>query len=259
MKDMYSFHHNQADLDEYYSQMIEAYWRVYTRCGIREQTYLTFASGGTFSQYSHEYQTVTNAGEDLIYVCDQCQIAINQEIIADTNNACGQCKNTDLRQVKAIEVGNIFKLGTKYSAPFNFTYTDENNTSQPVIMGCYGIGPSRVMGTIVEVHHDDKGIIWPAEVAPFTIHLISLCQTSNDVTMANELYKKLTDAGIEVLYDDRPDARAGEKFADSDLLGIPLRVIVSAKTIAAHTVEVKPRSSAESSLTPLTEFLARYV
>ena len=145
MKDLYSFHHNQQNLDEYYERMIEAYFRVYTRCGIREKTYLTFASGGTFSKYSHEYQTITEAGEDSIYICDTCNIAFNSEIIEDVNHACNQCQNKELREAKAIEVGNIFKLGTKYSAPFGFSYSDENNNQQPVIMGCYGIGSSRVM------------------------------------------------------------------------------------------------------------------
>jgi prolyl-tRNA synthetase len=259
MKDMYSFHTNQADLDAYYERVTEAYFRIYTRCGIRLQTYLTFASGGTFSKYSHEYQTVTDAGEDLIYICDHCQIAANKEIIADIDNACPQCKGTILREAKAIEVGNIFKLGTKYSAPFDFNFIDENNTSNPVIMGCYGMGPSRVLGTIVEVHHDANGIVWPSEVAPFAVHLVSLCQDAADIAAVNTLYEQLLEKKIEVLFDDRADVRAGEKFADSDLLGIPLRVVVSPKTLAANSVEIKKRSETTATVVPLNEFLASYV
>ncbi len=256
MKDLYSFHHNQQNLDEYYERMIEAYFRVYTRCGIREKTYLTFASGGTFSKYSHEYQTITEAGEDSIYICDTCNIAFNSEIIEDVNHACNQCQNKELREAKAIEVGNIFKLGTKYSAPFGFSYSDENNNQQPVIMGCYGIGSSRVMGTVVEIHHDEKGILWPEEIAPYSLHLVSLCQEPDHIQQAEVLYEQLVAKGIDVLFDDRPDVRAGEKFADSDLLGIPTRVVVSAKTLAQQSVEIKKRSSEDSDFKSIISFLA---
>ena len=259
MKDLYSFHANQADLDEYYEKVTEAYFRIFTRLGLRETTYLTYASGGTFSKYSHEFQTATDAGEDLIYICNDCKIAINKEVVEDLKSSCPQCHKGDLREEKAIEVGNIFKLGTKYSAPFKFTFVDENNTAQPVLMGCYGIGPSRVLGTIVEVHNDDKGIIWPKEIAPYQIHLISLAQTGEQVEAVNALYEELVKRGVEVLYDDRPDARAGEKFADSDLLGIPLRVVVSAKTLAADSVECKERTSSEAKLVTQADFLAQYV
>lgn len=256
MKDLYSFHANQADLDQYYDQMTEAYFRVYERCGLRAKTYLTYASGGAFSKYSHEYQTVTEAGEDLIYVCAKCDIAVNKEILADLKNACPQCQNSDLREEKAIEVGNIFKLGTRFSEPFGFTFADENNQAQPVIMGCYGIGPSRVMGTIVELLHDDKGILWPAEVAPFKFHLVSLAQDADTVAKANEIYELLTAAGAEVLYDDRPDVRPGEKFADSDLLGLPWRLVISTKSLAAGGVEVKNRTTGDTAIIPLADLLA---
>lgn len=255
MKDLYSFHANQADLDQYYDQMIEAYFRVYERCGLRAKTYLTYASGGAFSKYSHEYQTVTDAGEDLIYICDKCEVAVNKEILADLKSACPQCQNAELREAKAIEVGNIFKLGTRFSEPFGFTFADENNQAQPVIMGCYGIGPSRVMGTIVELLHDDKGILWPTEVAPFTFHLVSLAQDADTVSAANELYQSLTSAGAEVLYDDRADVRAGEKFADSDLLGLPWRLVISTKSLAAGGVEVKNRATGDTQIIPLTDLL----
>lgn len=256
MKDLYSFHANQADLDTYYDRMIEAYFRVYERCGLRAKTYLTYASGGAFSKYSHEYQTVTDAGEDLIYICDKCEVAVNKEILADLKNACPQCQNAELREAKAIEVGNIFKLGTRFSEPFGFNFVDENNQAQPVIMGCYGIGPSRVMGTIVELLHDDKGILWPAEVAPFKFHLVSLATDADTVGKANEVYESLVNAGHEVLYDDRADVRAGEKFADSDLLGLPWRLVISTKSLAAGGVEIKNRTTGNTHIIALTDLIA---
>lgn len=259
MKDLYSFHANQPDLDHYYDQVTEAYFRIFTRCGISAQTYLTYASGGTFSKYSHEFQTVTEAGEDLIYVCDDCKVAINKEVIEDLNSTCPQCKKGNLREAKAIEVGNIFKLATKYSAPFKFTFVDENNTQQPVLMGCYGIGPSRVLGTIVEVSNDDKGLIWPEEVAPFKVHLVSLAQGETEVQAANNLYEELQKRGVSVLYDDRPDVRAGEKFADSDLIGIPLRVVLSARSLENGGVECKKRAAGEAEILSIDQFLAKYV
>ena len=259
MKDLYSFHANQADLDEYYEKVTEAYFRIFTRLGLGETTYLTYASGGTFSKYSHEFQTATEAGEDLIYICDECKVAINKEVIEDLNSTCPQCKKGNLREAKAIEVGNIFKLSTKYSAPFEFTFVDENNVQQPVLMGCYGIGPSRVLGTIVEVLSDDKGIVWPEEVAPFKVHLISLAQNQEQIDQANNLYEELLKRKVSVLYDDRPDARAGEKFADSDLIGIPTRVVISARSLENGGVECKPRNETESTILSVDQFLNKYV
>jgi prolyl-tRNA synthetase len=237
MKDLYSFHEDQADLDFYYEKVKDAYGRIFERAGIGNQTYLTYASGGTFSKYSHEFQTLTSAGEDIIYICDKCKVAVNKEIIEDLEFKCPVCGSQTLHQEKAVEVGNIFKLGTKYSAPFNLTYLDKEGNSQPVIMGCFGIGLQRLMGTIVEVHHDDCGIIWPKEVAPFQVHLISLGQDEQ----GEKLYLDLQGQGIDVLYDDR-DVSAGQKFADADLIGIPLRVVVSKKSLAQGGLEVKYRT-----------------
>ena len=173
MKDLYSFHTDEKDLDKYYEMAKKAYVRIYKRLGIGDSTYITFASGGSFSKYSHEFQTVAAAGEDTIYICDKCKIAINKEIIAE-QSTCPQCGNAKLREEKAIEVGNIFKLMTKYSTPFGLAYRDERGNMNDVIMGCYGIGITRLMGTIVELFHDDRGVIWPEEVAPFRFHLIEL-------------------------------------------------------------------------------------
>ena len=173
MKDLYSFNATEKDLDDYYDAMINVYNNIYKRAGIGSKTYLTFASGGSFSKYSHEFQTETPAGEDIIYLCSKCKIAVNKEIIEEQKN-CPKCGNEELKEVKAIEVGNIFKLKTKFSDAFNLTFTDKAGKEHLVQMGCYGIGISRLLGTIVEINHDENGIIWPKEVAPFDIHLLSL-------------------------------------------------------------------------------------
>jgi prolyl-tRNA synthetase len=249
MKDLYSFHATQEDLDNYYEKVLVSYTRIFDRVGLGNLTYMTYASGGTFSKYSHEFQTITEAGEDIIYSCEKCKMAINKEII-DDQNTCPKCGSADLKTQKAVEVGNIFKLGTKYSTPFDLSYMDASGQKQTVIMGCYGIGLSRVMGTIVEVCHDDKGIIWPETVAPFKIHLISLNQNEK----AEEIYHNLTSAGFEVLFDDR-DKGAGEKFADADLIGCPIRLVLSAKTLEKSSVEMKYRQETESKLVALTDLI----
>ena len=243
MKDLYSFHVDQEDLDRYYDLATRAYQRIYERLGIGELTYLTYAAGGAFSKYSHEFQTVSSAGEDLIYVCDQCRVAVNQEIIEE-QSVCPLCGEKKLEKKKAIEVGNIFKLGTKFSQPFELKYKDASGRENLVVMGCYGIGPSRIMGAIAEIYHDSKGLIWPANIAPYQVHLLSL--NSNDE--AEKIYRQLQSEGVEVLYDDR-ELSAGEKFADADLIGCPYRVVVSAKTLAADSVELKAR--AESAVAPV--------
>ena len=238
MKDLYSFNHTQEEQDEFYEKVKQAYINVFNKCGIGERTYFTTASGGTFSKYSHEFQTISDAGEDIIYITDEDKKeAINKEL-----------GEKDSKEVKSIEVGNIFKQGTKYTDPFNLYYTDESGEKKSVLMGGYGIGVTRLMGTVVEVLSDDKGIIWPKEVSPFQVHLLNLSEGSKD--KADKIYEDLTSKGIEVLYDDR-DARAGEKFADSDLIGIPVRFIVSEKT--GDKVEVKMRTESESKLLAVEE------
>ncbi len=240
MKDLYSFHANQEDLDTYYDRAIVAYNNIFQRFGLGDKTYLTYASGGSFAKYSHEFQTLTEAGEDIIYICESCKMAVNKEIIAD-QDSCPKCGNKDLKEVKAVETGNIFKLGTKYSEPFDLKYQDKDGEKKLVIMGCYGLGISRSLGTIVEVCHDEKGIIWPEEVAPFKIHLLSL----NENEIADKIYLDLKSQGVEVLYDDR-DASAGEKFADADLIGCPYRLVVSKKSLQAGGLELKKRSESVS-------------
>lgn len=256
MKDLYSFHTTAEDLDAYYERATEAYKKIFARCGLGDITYLTYASGGIFSKYSHEFQTVTPYGEDIIFVCELCKLAINQEIIED-QKACPSCGNTELLERKAIEVGNIFKLMTRFSDAFELAYTDKEGKQNPVIMGCYGLGTSRLVGAIVEVLHDDKGIIWPASVAPFKVHLISLVKNPEEQEITEALYKQLQEQGITVLYDDRKDVQAGEKFADADLLGMPWRVVISSKTLAQNGVELKARNQTSAEIINLSQLIER--
>lgn len=241
MKDLYSFHENEKDLKRYYEIMKRAYKNIFNKVGIGEKTYLTLASGGSFSKYSHEFQTVTDAGEDTIYVCEKCKVAVNKEIINE-QKTCPSCGSNDLKEEKAIEVGNIFELKTRFSEPFNLTFKDKVGKDQLVTMGCYGIGLGRVMGAIVEVLSDDKGIIWPKEVAPFIVHLIEISKEEGRVgAEALRIYELLQKERISVLYDDRKGVSAGEKFAESDLIGIPYRAVVSEKSLAGDGVELKNR------------------
>jgi prolyl-tRNA synthetase len=247
MKDLYSFHSNEEDLDEYYERVKKAYANVYGRCGLAEKTYLTSAAGGEFSEsLSHEFQTVTPAGEDIIYICKKCGLAINKEIF---KGRC-ECGGEEFSEEKAIEVGNIFKLGSRYSRIFGL----KNGEGKDVIMGCYGIGITRLLGAIVEIFNDEKGIIWPDSVAPYSIHLISLDGGDEAIRQqADEIYSILQNEKIEVLYDDREDKAAGEKLKDCDLIGIPLRIIVSSKTMNEESIEIKRRSSPAASLVKIKD------
>jgi prolyl-tRNA synthetase len=245
MKDLYSFHLNEEDLDAYYEKSKIAYFNIFERTGLKAVTRLTFASGGSFAKYSHEFQAITPAGEDIIYVCDKCGLAINKEIKSEVSN-CPACNSTEFKEEKAIEVGNIFKLMNKYTTPFNLTVKDEKGETKEILMGCYGIGLGRLMGTVVEIHHDEKGMIWPENIAPFKIHLLSLNQNEK----AQEIYAALTAAGVEVLFDDR-DVNAGVKFADADLMGMPHQLVVSEKNIRDNRVEIKNRKSGDIEYAPL--------
>jgi prolyl-tRNA synthetase len=257
MKDLYSFHLDEKDLGEYYEKAKVAYWKILERVGLKEKTYLTFASGGTFSKYSHEFQTLAGAGEDTIYICQKCQNAINKEIKPETP-VCPVCGAKNFKEEKAIEVGNIFKLKDKFTKPFNLKVADENGKSRILLMGCYGIGLPRLMGTIVEIHNDKNGIVWPESVAPFKIHLLEVGSEKSEVRKeAERLYKELKAKNIEVLYDDREDASAGEKFADADLIGIPIRVVVSEKSLKVEGVEVKKRSEMKTKIVSASELSSR--
>jgi len=243
MKDLYSFNVDEKAHQEFYEKAAQAYTRIYDRLGIGGDTYKTFAAGGSFSKYSHEFQTLTEAGEDTIYVHEKKRIAVNKEVLNDEVLSDLKIKREDLVEKKAVEVGNIFSLGTRFSEALGLVYKDGEGKSKPVVMGSYGIGPGRVMGTIVEIYGDDKGLVWPESVAPFAVHLIAIFDKDGKVKKAaDSLYEKMTKKGVEVLYDDR-DASAGEKFGDSDLIGIPKRIIVSAKTLENDSAEVKDRAT----------------
>ena len=243
MKDLYSFHADEKDLDEFYEKAAQAYLNIFERVGLKAVR--TYASGGLFSKYSDEFQVPAEVGEDMIFMCGKCCYAENREI--HENDKCPKCGNK-LEEKTAVEVGNIFKLGTKFSSALGLNYTDENGNNKPVIMASYGIGPGRVMATIVEVSSDGFGIIWPESVAPYKVHLIVLDEKKGE---SEKLYNDLTKKGVEVLYDDRSEQTAGEKFADADLIGCPLRVVVSKKTLEKNSVEIKKRSEKEVKLMPL--------
>ena len=253
MKDLYSFSKDQEEHDAFYEKAKQAYINIFDRVGLGHLTYVTFASGGSFSKYSHEFQTLTDAGEDTIYVHEEKKIAINQEVYTDEVLANLGVTKDELVPKTAVEVGNIFTLGTKFSDALDLKYKAENGDDTPVFMGSYGIGPGRVMGTIVEVLSDDKGIVWPESVAPFAIHVLALGDNEAVKTQAEKLYSDLVLAGIEVLFDDRVETSNGAKFADADLLGMPTRIVVSERSLAAGGVEVKKRTEPESRIMSISE------
>jgi len=252
MKDLYSFSRTQEEHDAFYDGAVsDAYARVFDRLGLGAITYRTFASGGSFAKFSHEYQTISPVGEDKIYVHKERNLAINEEVYTDEVLAELGINKDELVEETAVEVGNIFTLGTRFSDPLELNFTDENGESKPVIMGSYGIGPSRLMGLVAEHFADDKGLVWPENIAPFKVYLVSIGDVA---TEANALYDELTSKGIDVLYDDR-DERPGAKFADAELLGIPYRVTVSPRLIADQKFEFTPRTTGESELLTGAELL----
>ncbi len=252
MKDLYSFCRDQEQHDSFYNDVKEAYLRIFERVGLGDSTYFTFASGGPFAEFSHEFQTVTEAGEDIIYVDKSKRIAINQEVLRDdVLNNLG-VKREDLEEVKASEVGNIFSFGTSKSEPFGLKFTDEDGKEKFVTMGSYGIGPARVMGVIVEHFADERGLVWPKGIAPADVHIVRIGDTPEVVAAADKLYADLQAAGKQVIYDDRNE-RAGQMFADADLIGVPHRVTVSAKTIEQGSVEYKARTGSDSKLVKTDE------
>lgn len=252
MKDMYSFHTRQEDLEAFYQRVLEAYVRVFTRCGLAVK--VVQASGGVFTaNVSHEFQALTDAGEDRLIACTTCSFGQNTEVATlQAGERCPRCGG-ELSAMKGVEVGNIFDLGTKYSDAFKFEVTNEDGVRVPVLMGCYGIGTSRLVGAIVETHHDEKGMIWPLSVAPFAVHLVSLRAKDEGVqariqTVAQELYDGLKAQGMEVLWDDRETASPGEKLSDADLIGLPLRLVISEKSLKDESVEWKERNLKDARL-----------
>lgn len=258
MKDLYSFHADEEDLENYYSNIAApAYKKIFERLGL--DALYTEASGGTFSKFSHEYQVEVENGEDAIYVCEKCGLAKNKEIY-EPGVKCTGCGASKFRETTASEVGNIFKLQDKYSKPFNLQYADKDGSKKNVLMGCYGIGTTRLMGVIAEKFYDNKGIIWPEGLAPFKVHLLDLTRSGRPVaapTPADEIYQILLNHQIEVLYDDR-DTSPGVKFADADLIGIPYRVVVSEKTLKEASVEVKKRSEDKTKLVKIKDVLSNF-
>lgn len=240
MKDLYSFCPDQTSHDQFYDLISKTYLKIYHRLGIGEDTYQTFASGGTFSKYSHEFQTLTPVGEDIIWHNQDFSIVLNDEIFNAEVLADLGAKKSDFSSSRASEVGNIFTLGSKFSEPLGLTYVDQDGSKRPIFMGCYGIGVSRVMGVIVEKYADDKGIIWPEQIAPYKYYLIGIGERGTKI--AEQLHAQNPDL---IMFDDR-DLRPGSKFADAELIGIPNRVIVSDKTLDQNSVEITNRKTGES-------------
>jgi prolyl-tRNA synthetase len=244
MKDMYSFHASAEDLEAYYNRTIEAYKRVYERLGIGDDTYVTFASGGAFTKFSHEFQTVCEAGEDVIYLHREKNIAVNEEVIDQAVEELG-IDRSELEKVKTAETGNIFNFGTQKTDEMGLYYTAEDGSQQSLHIGSYGIGITRAMGVIAEKLSDDKGLVWPLAIAPYSVYLVSI--GSEGFAAAENLYSQLTALGVEVLFDDR-DERPGAKFADAELMGIPYRLTVSDRAVAAGEYELTDRSTGETQM-----------
>ena len=249
MKDLYSFHTTPEELEAYYDKIMKVYQNIFKRVGIGDITFPCFASGGIFSKYSHEFQTFLEVGEDTVYYNQDKSIVLNKEVYTEeVLNDLG-VKPEELQTTNAAEVGNIFKLQTKFTDPLDLKFSDENNAEKIVYMGCYGIGVSRLMGVIAEVYADDKGLVWPESIAPFKYHLIAIGEKAEKI--ANDLYDKKPDS---FLYDDREDLRVGEKFADADLIGLTYRVVISDKTLTENSVEITDRKSGKSKFLSLEAF-----
>jgi len=282
MKDLYSFHANERDLTDFYQEVKKSYFRIFERCGL-ETLCVEAASGAIGGEMSHEFMVLNDSGEDKILICKKCRWGANIEKTGEMKK-CPECKGV-LEKRNAIEVGHVFNLGTKYSEAMSATFRDKDGKTKPVIMGCYGIGLPRLLATIAEVHYDENGIIWPKEAAPFDVHLIQIPSsagsrassknvhsslpfaTAREVKKrtsfsspensqrvkkaAEKLYQGLQKTGIEVLYDDREERTAGEKFADADLIGIPIRLVVSERTVKQNCAELKKRNEEKTKLVKL--------
>lgn len=260
MKDLYSFHKDQDDLMCFYDSMKTVYKNVFDEIGIGEDTYITVASGGDFTpNFSHEFQTLTESGEDLIYVDKKNKIAYNKEVVNEENAKKLGVDFNSLEQIKACEVGNIFPLDTRFSKALNYMYTDEKGEQKLVYMGSYGIGPTRLMGVVVEKLADEKGLVWPESIAPFSVHLLFLGKdkTSDTFKKAETIYETLLKNNVEVLFDDR-ELSVGEKFADSDLIGIPMRIVISDKSLEKGGVEIKERKSESSEIISIEQLTHMY-
>lgn len=254
MKDMYSFCSTEEAHKEFYEKATQAYLQVYKRLGLGDITYVTSASGGAFTDnFSHEFQTLCEAGEDIVYVHKNQNYAVNEEIFNEETLTKLKSQKEDFEKKKAAEVGNIFTFGTEKCEQMGLYFTDAEGKKQPVFLGSYGVGITRLVAVIAEVFSDEKGIVWPSSVAPFQVHLIALGEGMDE---AESLYKELSNSGVQVLFDDRPDVMAGEKFADADLLGMPWRIVVSKRSLENGGVEIKKRTETESIVIPINEIVA---
>lgn len=255
MKDMYSVHATKEDLDRFYNQTIEAYQRIYDRLGIGNLTYVTFASGGAFTKFSHEFQTLCEAGEDWLYLDRERNIAVNEEVLDDAIQELG-LDRSKLEKLRSAEVGNIFNFGTDKAEQMGITFADSDNTQKPFYYGSYGIGVTRVMGVIAELFSDSRGLVWPDNIAPYRVYLVSIGDNADVLARTTEVYDSLRASGVDVLWDDRP-VRPGEKFADGDLMGIPHRVVVSERTMADGVLEYKGRTDDKAVHLSLDALLAK--
>lgn len=244
MKDLYSYSRSEEEHQKFYDAVTESYLKVFERVGLGDSTFVTFASGGAFTQFSHEFQTITDAGEDIIYLDRERKLAVNEEVYTDEVLSQLKLDKSKLEKVKAAEVGNIFSFGPVKAKQLDLYFVDEDGKQKPVILGSYGIGITRLMGVVVEHFADDRGIVWPEAIAPFRVYLAPLGIDAEVVKAAEKIYNDLTQAGVAVIYDDR-DVRPGEKFADADLMGIPYRLVVSSKTVADNKFEIKSRTGAQ--------------
>ncbi|MDP2930496.1 MAG: aminoacyl--tRNA ligase-related protein [bacterium] len=259
MKDLYSVHATEEDFKKYYEEVSDAYLKIFKRLGFK--IIITEAAGGVFTKnLTREYQVIAPVGEDTIYVCNKCDAGFNKEIFkGEAGDKCPKCGQGTVNELSSIEVGNIFPFGTYYSEKMGIYFTDKTGSKKPVWFGSYGIGTTRVLGALVEVFHDDKGIIWPEAVAPFKVHLIQIENNPKVKKASEKLYNDLAEQGVEVLYDDREGKTAGEKFADADLIGIPLRVVVSERTLAENNIELKRRNENETSLIKISAAVKKLV
>lgn len=255
MKDLYSFHIDQQDFENYYEKVKKAYLKVFSRCGLVAKA--TEASGGSFSEkISYEFMVLTAAGEDDILYCNVCEFCINVEIAkVKKGDDCPKCKKGKLNKARASEVGNVFELGQKYTKDFDFYVLDKTGKKVYPYMGCYGIGTTRLVGTVVEKYADDKGMIWPKSVSPYDVHLVEIPDDKISNTETQKIYETLRKKGIDVFWDDRKEVSAGEKFADADLIGIPVRLVVSKKTDGK--IEWKERGKKKKELLSLEQGIKR--
>jgi prolyl-tRNA synthetase len=245
MKDMYSYSENDEQHEKFYQEVIEAYLRIFKEIGIGDKTYLTYASGGAFTKFSHEFQTISDAGEDIIYLDEDKRLAVNEEVFEDSVLEHLALEKSNLKKYKAAEIGNIFSFGTTKSEQLGLDFSSNEGSDKYVVLGSYGIGITRLMGIVVELYSDEKGMVWPEKISPFMVYLAQLGNDEKVIQAADKLYRNLTEAGIEVFWDDR-DARPGEKFSDADLYGFPYRVVVSPKTVENNQYEIKKRTESEA-------------